>query len=286
VDRFAGKVAVVVGGGKRHRGGQRPPPGHRGSDTSWWRTSTPRRPHGSPSPSVPAAPPRSRWRAISPTKDSVDEALRGSRPGAFGGVDLLHNVAADLSPGTIGRDTDLLDVDLAVWDRTLLVDLRGYVLTMRAAIPMMLARGGGAIVNTSSAAAFVGEATRPAYAAAKAGINAVSRHVANRWGREGIRCNVVAPGLVLTETADRRCRRRPLPTAGAEPVGAPRHARGHRGLGGLPAVVRCRLHKRAGDLCRRRDHDALNAGFAQESFPRRVTMESSGSSELTQVVSS
>jgi NAD(P)-dependent dehydrogenase (short-subunit alcohol dehydrogenase family) len=120
---------------------------------------------------------------------------------AFGGVDLLHNVAADLSPGTIGRDTDLLEVDLAVWDRTMHVDLRGYVLTMRAAIPMMLARGGGAIVNTSSAAAFVGEATRPAYGAAKAGINAVSRHVANRWGREGIRCNVVAPGLVLTETA-------------------------------------------------------------------------------------
>jgi NAD(P)-dependent dehydrogenase (short-subunit alcohol dehydrogenase family) len=120
---------------------------------------------------------------------------------AFGGVDLLHNVAADLSPGTIGRDSDLLDVDLAVWDRTLHVDLRGYVLTMRAAIPIMLARGGGAIVNTSSTAAFLGEATRPAYGAAKAGINAISRHVANRWGREGIRCNVVAPGLVLTETA-------------------------------------------------------------------------------------
>ena len=118
-----------------------------------------------------------------------------------GGVDLLHNVAADLSPGTIGRDSDLLEIDLAVWDRTLQVDLRGYVLTMRAAIPIMLGRGGGAIVNTSSAAAFVGEATRPAYGAAKAGVNAVSRHVANRWGRQGIRCNVVAPGLVLTQTA-------------------------------------------------------------------------------------
>jgi NAD(P)-dependent dehydrogenase (short-subunit alcohol dehydrogenase family) len=119
----------------------------------------------------------------------------------LGGVDLLHNVAADLSSGTIGRDTDLLDIDLAVWDRTFHVDLRGYLLTMRAAIPMMLERGGGAIVNTSSAAAFLGEAIRPAYGAAKAGINALSRHVANRWGREGIRCNVVAPGLVLTETA-------------------------------------------------------------------------------------
>jgi NAD(P)-dependent dehydrogenase (short-subunit alcohol dehydrogenase family) len=143
--------------------------------------------------------------AVSCAFDIADEVSIGALfeevSRVFGGVDLLHNVAADLSPRTIGRDTDLLDVDLAVWDRTLQVDLRGYVLTMRAAIPMMLERGGGAIVNTSSAAAFVGEATRPAYGAAKAGINAVSRHVANRWGREGIRCNVVAPGLVLTETA-------------------------------------------------------------------------------------
>ena len=121
--------------------------------------------------------------------------------GGLGGVDLLHNVAADLSAETIGHDSDLLDVDLAVWDRTMQVDLRGYVLTMREAIPLMLARGSGAIVNTSSGAAFVGESTRPAYGAAKAGINAISRHVANRWGRAGIRCNVVAPGLILTETA-------------------------------------------------------------------------------------
>jgi NAD(P)-dependent dehydrogenase (short-subunit alcohol dehydrogenase family) len=64
----------------------------------------------------------------------------------------------------------------------------------------MLRRGGGAIVNTSSAAAFKGEPARPAYAAAKAGINALTRHVASRWGKEGIRCNAVAPGLVLTDT--------------------------------------------------------------------------------------
>jgi NAD(P)-dependent dehydrogenase (short-subunit alcohol dehydrogenase family) len=134
-------------------------------------------------------------------QESSVKELFAAVAGGLGGVDLLHNVAADLSPETIGRDSDLLDVNLAVWDRTMQVDLRGYVLTMREAIPLMLARGGGAIVNTSSGAAFVGESTRPAYGAAKAGINAVSRHVANRWGRDGIRCNVVAPGLILTETA-------------------------------------------------------------------------------------
>src|SRR3954452_24329392 len=67
----------------------------------------------------------------------------------FGGIDGLFNVAADLSAQTIGRDTDVVSIDLAVWDRTFSVNLRGFVLTLREAIPRMLERGGGAIVNTS-----------------------------------------------------------------------------------------------------------------------------------------
>jgi NAD(P)-dependent dehydrogenase (short-subunit alcohol dehydrogenase family) len=62
----------------------------------------------------------------------------------------------------------------------------------------MLERGGGAIVYTSSAAGHIGEPERPSYAAAKAGINSLARHVASRWGRAGIRANAVAPGLVIT----------------------------------------------------------------------------------------
>ena len=51
----------------------------------------------------------------------------------------------------------------------------------------------------SSAAAFQGEPARPAYATAKAGIGALTRHVAARWGKDGIRCNAVAPGFTATE---------------------------------------------------------------------------------------
>ena len=78
------------------------------------------------------------------------------------------------------------------------VNLRGFVLTMRQAIPRMLERGGGAIVNTSSGASFVGEPQRPAYAAAKAAINALTRHVANKWGPAGVRCNAIAPGYIYS----------------------------------------------------------------------------------------
>lgn len=116
---------------------------------------------------------------------------------AYGGVDLLFNVGADMS--TIRSDTDVVDIDFDVWDRVMTVNLRGYVAAMKYAIPEMLKRGGGAIVNMSSAAAFQGEPARPAYATAKAGIGALTRHVASRWGKDNIRCNAVAPGFTATE---------------------------------------------------------------------------------------
>ncbi len=133
---------------------------------------------------------------------SVEASVAGLFTAAveeYGGVDLLFNVAADLSAATLRRDTDAVDIDLEVWDRTFAVNLRGFLLTTRVAVPLLLERGGGVIVNTMSAAAFMGEPQRPAYAASKAGVGALTRHVASRWGKDGIRCNAVAPGLVLTE---------------------------------------------------------------------------------------
>jgi NAD(P)-dependent dehydrogenase (short-subunit alcohol dehydrogenase family) len=114
-----------------------------------------------------------------------------------GGIDAMFNVGADMT--TIRADTDIVDIDLDVWDRVMTVNLRGYVAAMKHALPRMLSRGGGAIVNMSSAAAFQGEPARPAYATAKAGIGALTRHVASRWGKEGIRCNAVAPGFTATD---------------------------------------------------------------------------------------
>lgn len=116
---------------------------------------------------------------------------------AYGGLDAIHINAADLA--IIFQDSNAVDVDLATFDRTLAVNLRGHLLCTRAAIPELLKRGGGAVVYTSSAAAFIGEEERPCYAMAKAGLNALMRHVAARWGRQGIRANCVAPGFVVTE---------------------------------------------------------------------------------------
>ncbi len=119
--------------------------------------------------------------------------------GRYGGFDLIHINAADLS--IIPRDLDVLAVSLEVFDRSIAIDLRGHVLCTRHALPVLLARGGGAIVYTTSGAALAGEPTRIGFAVAKAGVNALMRHVASRWGKDGIRANAVSPGLVLSETA-------------------------------------------------------------------------------------
>ncbi|WP_319455034.1 MULTISPECIES: SDR family NAD(P)-dependent oxidoreductase [unclassified Mycobacterium] len=128
--------------------------------------------------------------------DSVANLI-ATAAATYGGVDALFTVGADMA--AIRGDSDVVDIDLDLWDRVMTVNLRGYVAAMKYAIPQLLTRGGGAIVNMSSAAAFQGEPTRPAYATAKAGIGALTRHVAARWGKEGIRCNAVAPGFTATE---------------------------------------------------------------------------------------
>jgi NAD(P)-dependent dehydrogenase (short-subunit alcohol dehydrogenase family) len=114
----------------------------------------------------------------------------------YGRLDGVFANAADL--GTVLEDGDILSNDIGIWERTLQVNLTGTAMIIRASLPHLLEQGGGAIVCTSSGASTIGEAERPAYAASKAGINALCRHVASRWGKQGIRCNSVAPGLIVT----------------------------------------------------------------------------------------
>ncbi|WP_186324497.1 SDR family NAD(P)-dependent oxidoreductase [Microbacterium paludicola] len=126
-------------------------------------------------------------------------ALIASAMSEFGRIDGLLNIAADIRPQNLGRDSDAVDIPLEVWQHTIDVNLTGYLLTTRAAIPHMLAGGGGSIVNIISGAVYIGEPVRLAYAVTKAGITALTRHIASRWGSEGIRANSLAPGGVLTK---------------------------------------------------------------------------------------
>lgn len=131
-------------------------------------------------------------------EDSVVQLIE-TAVGAFGRLDGLFSNAADLRTEVLSKDTDIVSMDAATWQHTLNVDLSGFFYTARHAIPHLLEAGGGSIVATSSAAAFAGDRVRPAYSTAKAGVNAIVRHISSKWGKKGIRCNAVAPGVVLSE---------------------------------------------------------------------------------------
>jgi NAD(P)-dependent dehydrogenase (short-subunit alcohol dehydrogenase family) len=123
------------------------------------------------------------------------EAMVADTLSAFGGLDVLHNNAAALDQNRI--DQDVVTMELATWDRVMAVNLTGPMLGCRFAIPAMLERGRGSIVNTASAAAFYGSHSLAAYGTSKAGVVALTRYVATAYGERGIRCNAVAPGVVV-----------------------------------------------------------------------------------------
>lgn len=114
----------------------------------------------------------------------------------FGALHVLHNNAAITNPEHQRRDGSLLDLDVAVWDATMRVDLRGPMLGCKHAIPRMIESGGGSIINTTSNSALAGDLTLTAYAAAKGGLNTLTLSVATAFGKQGIRCNAVSPAHI------------------------------------------------------------------------------------------
>ena len=142
-------------------------------------------------------------RAFTHALDLGDEssitALIGWVNEQFGRLDLLHNNAAATSADQMGRDMAVALMDADVWDNAFRINSRGTMLMIKHALPLMLRNGGGSIVNTSSGAALRGDFYAPAYASSKAAINCLTMYVATQYGKQGIRCNVVSPGLIMTQ---------------------------------------------------------------------------------------
>lgn len=90
------------------------------------------------------------------------------------------------------------DYPLDWWDRTIAINLSGVFYSMRAALPHLIANGGGAIVNMSSICGFIGQAGTAAYVAAKHGVIGLTKTVALEYGAQGVRCNAVCPTYVRT----------------------------------------------------------------------------------------
>lgn len=101
------------------------------------------------------------------------------------------------------KDLDVVNIDLDEWDRLMNVNTKSVLLGSRFAIPYMKEAGGGAIINTASMAGFASDAIRTAYGASKAAVVHLTSYIATQYGKDRIRCNAVAPGLILTPAAEK-----------------------------------------------------------------------------------
>jgi NAD(P)-dependent dehydrogenase (short-subunit alcohol dehydrogenase family) len=110
-----------------------------------------------------------------------------------GGIDLLVNCAGIVQPIDSAATTSNAD-----WARIIGVNQTGYFYGMRAVIPGMIARGGGAIVNVASVAGVVGMINVFTYSAAKGAVIAMSRQAAVEYAGTGVRINVICPGIIET----------------------------------------------------------------------------------------
>jgi NAD(P)-dependent dehydrogenase (short-subunit alcohol dehydrogenase family) len=114
----------------------------------------------------------------------------------FGSLDVLFNNA-----GFGGPHVKLADTDEALFDKIVAVNLKGVFLGMKFAIPVMVAAGGGAIINTSSATSLIGWKGLAAYSAAKAGVVQMTKAAALEYARTGVRINAICPGMTYTGLA-------------------------------------------------------------------------------------
>src|SRR5204862_513204 len=114
-----------------------------------------------------------------------------------GKIDVLVNNAALFAPL---QETKCTDIDAALWDEVMAVNLRGRFLMAKHVVPHMIAQGYGKIINIGSGTAFRGIPSMLHYVTSKGGIMAFTRALARELGEHGIRVNTLAPGFTLSDT--------------------------------------------------------------------------------------
>ncbi|OYU07363.1 MAG: short-chain dehydrogenase [Pseudomonas sp. PGPPP1] len=141
------------------------------------------------------------------SKSSEVKAMVEQAVAHFGGLDILVNNAGF---GTLGT---VVTVEEDIWDQVIDVNLKGVFLCSKYAIPEIIRRGGGAVVNLASTISVVGIKDRAAYVAAKGGVAALTRAMALDHALEGVRVNSVAPGVIASSYYDKIFESVPDPVA-------------------------------------------------------------------------
>ena len=126
--------------------------------------------------------------------DSVENAVAFAME-TYGGLHVLYNNAGVM----LGDDDNPVTTSVETYQKTMDINVLGTMLGCKFAIPAMLASGGGSIVNVASFVAHMGAATpQIAYTASKGAVLAMTREIATIYARQGIRCNALCPGPIMT----------------------------------------------------------------------------------------
>lgn len=137
-------------------------------------------------------------RALAVTMNLRDEdsvsALVAAAAAEFGGIDLVVNNAG----GSLGADRNVLENDDRIWSSTWDLNLMGTVRVTRAALPHLLERGGGSIVNIASGSGTLATPGLAAYGTSKAAVIQLTRNIVAAYSHRGIRCNAICPGMIIT----------------------------------------------------------------------------------------
>ena len=116
-----------------------------------------------------------------------------------GRIDVIHNNAALVGPDAWFTDSTVIETSVEMWDRAFATNVRSIFLMCKYALPHMVAAGGGSIVNMASIGGMRGSKGLTAYGTTKAAVIGLTRFVAAQHGKDGVRCNAIAPGVIRTQ---------------------------------------------------------------------------------------
>lgn len=131
-------------------------------------------------------------------EEDVASVVR-SAVAAMGGLDVLYNNAGVYWPD---RDAPVDRLEREVWDAVVAINATSAFLFTKHALPHLLSSDAGVVLNVASVAAYAGDPECHAYAASKGALIALTMSIAQRYGREGLRANVICPGFIATPMVD------------------------------------------------------------------------------------